>query len=100
MDNVFKKSLIENGLAYTIDITTQPTILNNILWYGIAETDSTYYVGILFVVGYRNHIFRLVNNYPKQRDLKPDEYEDIKNLAWFSNDYYNVYKLGDNELSI
>jgi inner membrane protein len=34
---------------------------------------------------------------PKQRDLNPADYNDVKNLAWFSNDYYSIYKLDDNE---
>ncbi len=34
---------------------------------------------------------------PKIRDLKPETYKDIKNLAWFSNGYYNIYKIGDNK---
>ena len=33
---------------------------------------------------------------PKQRDLNPEEFQDIKDLSWFSNGYFSVYKIGDN----
>jgi inner membrane protein len=34
---------------------------------------------------------------PKQRDLPPEVFDDIKNLARFSNQYYSVYKVGNNQ---
>ena len=95
IDSVFRKSLKESHISAT-RFSTQPAIFNNILWYGIAETESSYYVSDYSLMDTKNSFldFKKVS---KQRDLKPSDYKDIKDLAWFSNQYYSVYKLGVNE---
>lgn len=95
IDSVFKKSLKENHISFN-RFSTQPAIFNNILWYGIAETKNTYFVADYSLFDTKNRFinFRKV---PKQRDLKPSEYPDIRHLSWFSNHYYSVYKLAENE---
>lgn len=95
VDSIFRKSLIDtevNAFRYS----TQPAIFNNILWYAIAETESAYHVAdySLFDTKSRFLNFRKI---PKKRALKPSEFQDIKDLAWFSNGYYSVYKITDNE---
>ncbi|MGA1226018.1 MAG: metal-dependent hydrolase [Tamlana sp.] len=95
IDSVFKKSLNENNISFN-RFTTQPAIFNNILWYGIAETENTYVVAdhSLFDTESSFLNFRKV---PKQRDLSSEEFEDIKHLALFSNQYYSIYQVGENE---
>ena len=95
IDSVFKKSLKDNKIGST-RFSTQPAIFNNVLWFGIAETDTSYFVAdySLFDTKDRFLNFRSI---PKQRDLPPSEFNDIKNLAWFSNQYYSVYKIDNNE---
>lgn len=88
VDSVFKTSLAENGIAYN-RFSTQPSILNNILWYGIAETDSTYQAGYYSLLDTSDR-FSDWKTFPKKRYLSPKDFQDIKDLAWFSNDYYNV----------
>ena len=44
VDNIFENSLSDKGISYS-RYSTQPAILNNVLWYGIAETEETYQVG-------------------------------------------------------
>ncbi|MFI1773511.1 metal-dependent hydrolase [Thalassobellus citreus] len=95
IDSVFRKSLKDSDVN-AIRFTTQPAILNNILWYGIAETDSSYFVANYSLFDTKNRFLNF-KAIPKQRDLKPSKFNDIKNLAWFSNQYYSVYKIGDNE---
>lgn len=43
IDLIFKKSLKENSISFS-RFSSQPAIFNNILWYGIAETESDYFV--------------------------------------------------------
>jgi inner membrane protein len=91
VDAVFRKSLKESDID-AMRFSTQPAIFNNVLWYGIAETDAAYFVSDYSLFDAKNRFlnFRKV---PKQRDLTPAEYQDIKDLAWFSNRYYSIYKL-------
>lgn len=95
VDAVFKKSLNDSSIIGK-RFSTQPAILNNVLWYGIVETETTYFVSdySLFDTEKRFLNFREV---PKKRDLNALEYPDIKDLAWFSNGFYSVYKRNENE---
>lgn len=95
IDSVFRKSSQESHINYK-RFSTQPAIFNNVLWYGIAETESAYYVADYSLLDTKNRFLKF-REVPKQRDLKPTEFKDIQDLAWFSNQYYSVYRLGDNE---
>ncbi len=44
VDAIFEKSLEAKNIAYT-RFTASPTILNNILWQGMAEGDTAFYHG-------------------------------------------------------
>ncbi|MFP4845854.1 metal-dependent hydrolase [Winogradskyella sp. PE311] len=94
IDNVFESSLTEHSIEYS-RFSTQPAILNNILWYGIAETEESYHVGFYSLFDSTNH-FSDWQTIPKKRDLIKSDYKDLQDLAWFSNDYFNVEKL-DND---
>ncbi|MBC3759685.1 metal-dependent hydrolase [Hyunsoonleella sp. SJ7] len=95
VDSVFRKSLKDAEIE-AVRFTNQPAIFTNLLWYAIAETETDYYVGNYSLFDSKNRFlnFRKV---PKQRDLNPADYDDIKGLAWFSNWYYSIYKLKENE---
>jgi len=95
MDSVFKESLIAKGVSFK-RYYAQPTIFNNVLWYGIAETDSTYHVGYYSLLDEKD-IFSDFKELPKVRALSPSTYSRVRDLAWFSNDFYSIYKIGDNE---
>lgn len=95
VDAIFKKSLHDNNISY-IRFSTQPAIFNNILWYGIVETKTSYFVSSYSLLDTQNRFLNF-RELPKQRDLSPLEYQDIKSLAWFSNQYYSIYKLKENE---
>lgn len=90
INSVYKKSLNEKGIDYN-RFQIQPSILNNILWYGIAETDSSYHVGFYSLFDTSSRV-ETWNKLPKNHDLAPDTNGDIKTLAWFSNGYYNLIK--------
>jgi inner membrane protein len=91
IDSVFKSSLVENEINYS-RYSAQPSILNNILWYGIAETETDYYVGFYSLFDSSNQ-FSDWQTIPKTRALTKEDYTDINSLAWFSNDYFNVEEI-------
>ncbi len=88
MDTVFKKSFSDNQISFS-RFSTQPTILNNILWYGIAETDSDYYVGFYSLLDKSDKVENIIK-IPKQHSLIDINHPDIQYLSWFSNGYFNL----------
>ncbi|TVZ59473.1 inner membrane protein [Flavobacteriaceae bacterium MAR_2010_105] len=90
---VFKKSLQNEGIVYK-RFQTQPTILNNVLWFGIAETNDAYYVGFYSLFDTSSKVedwHRLTKNH----DLIKEKSAEIETLTWFSNGYYNLTALDD-----
>ena len=90
MDSVFKKSFAKAGIEYN-RFSAQPTILNNILWYAIAETDKEYKVAFYSLFD-KSSTADTILTLPKNHDLLDVSHQDLKTLAWFSNDYYNLVK--------
>lgn len=95
IDSVFRKSLKDSEIN-AIRFSTQPAIFNNILWYGIVESEAAYFVSDYSLFDSENQFLNF-REIPKRRDLKPSEFKDIRDLGWFSNQYYSVYKLKENE---
>ncbi len=93
VDSIFKDSLNEKNVKYS-RFSLQPSILNNILWYGIAETDASYFVGYYSLLDTENR-FSGWEELPKKRAIDDNEYKDLKDLAWFSNGYFSVYEYDD-----
>lgn len=90
INTIFENSLARQNVAYTRYMTT-PTILNNVLWSGIAETDSAYYYGAYSFFDAEKE-FRL-KTIPKDRDPIGDAAENdptMKIMRWFSDGYYVV----------
>ncbi|WBX76257.1 metal-dependent hydrolase [Tenacibaculum ovolyticum] len=88
VDTVFKKSFDAENISYN-RFSTQPTIMNNILWYGIAETEKDYKVGFYSLLDSKAKLDTILT-IPKRRDLLDVTHADIKTLTWFSNGYYNL----------
>lgn len=95
IDSIFKSSLKEQGISF-YRFSTQPSIFNNVLWYGIAETEDNYHLGFYSLLDTSNH-FSEWQTLPKTRDLDAEDFKDIKGLAWFSNNYYSVDRLEDGD---
>ncbi len=93
VDSIYKTSLESEAIAFT-RFQTQPSIFNNILWYGIAETDDSYYVGFYSLFDSSSEI-RNWKRLPKNHKLIPKSNGDIKKLAWFSDGYYNFTPVED-----
>ena len=85
---VYKKSLEIQQIDY-VRFQTQPTILNNFLWYGIAETTNAYYVGFYSILDADATVSKW-HLLPKNHELIQGMPKDLETLAWFSNGYYNL----------
>lgn len=90
VDSIFKKSFDKAGFDYK-RFSVQPSILNNILWYGIAETDSEYKVAFYSLLDSKAEVDTILT-IPKNHDLIDVDHPDIQKLRWFSNNYYNLVK--------
>ena len=85
---VYKQALEQQQIDY-LRFQTQPTILNNILWYGIAETADAYYVGFYSILDTEATISKW-HKLPKNHELIEGMSKDLETLAWFSSGYYNL----------
>lgn len=99
VNQVMEKTLKDEGISY-IRYTTSPSILNNVLWSGTVETDSTYYWGQYSLFDSEAH-FKL-RPIKKSHHLIADISDDytLNTLKWFSNHYYNVLPLPDGAFQI
>jgi inner membrane protein len=90
IDSVFKKSFEKAGISYN-RFSAQPTILNNILWYSVAESNTQYHLtfySLLDKTATANKIITIEKNH----DLINMNDSNLQTLAWFSNGYYNLSK--------
>jgi inner membrane protein len=90
---VYKRALAEEQIDY-LRFQTQPTILNNFLWYGIAETTDAYFVGFYSILDATPTVSRW-HRLPKNHDLLGDMPKDLETLSWFSGGYYNLSETSD-----
>lgn len=99
-DHIMEQTIEREGID-AIRFTTNPSILNNILWSGTVETDSFFYSGQYSMYD-TEQVFKL-SPIPKNHGLlstaKADD-KTIKIIKWFSNDYYAVLKRRDGNLQI
>ena len=97
INSKFKRSLNALQIDY-VRFSTQPTILNNILWYGIAETKDHYHIALYSMLDASSN-FSNWQKLPKNHKLVKLEDQDLQTLTWFSNGYFNVVPLeSDGEL--
>lgn len=96
INTIFEKSLQANNISYSRYMTT-PTILNNILWTGIAESDTTYFYGTYSYFD-AEPLFE-IKSIGKNRETFATDLENdstLKTLRWFSDDYFQLkQKSGD-----
>ncbi len=89
INSLFEKSLKEDQISYD-RFRVQPSILNNILWYGVAENKNNYHVSYYSLLDKESKFTNWLT-LPKNHDLIPKDHPDLKTLAWFSDDYFNVF---------
>ena len=90
IDAVFKKSFEKAGIKY-LRFSAQPTILNNILWYAVAETKDTYHLTFYSLFDKSATADKIIA-IDKQHLLLDMTDENLQKLAWFSNGFYNISK--------
>lgn len=96
---IFESSLRESNIDYN-KYVTGPTILNNVLWHGAAETDTSVVYG-LYSFYDKEKEFQLIHM-PKRDyllDAKPDD-RAINTLKWFSDGLYTVMEKEDGRLQL
>lgn len=99
IDKIFTQSLDKQGIEVVSYMTT-PTILNNVLWSGVAETDTSFWYGM--------YSFYDANKEFKMKELlksTPDSTEflrkdmTLQKLIWFSHGFYDLRQQEDNKWS-
>lgn len=88
VDHFFKTSFNQAKINYS-RFSAQPTILNNFLWYAVAETDENYTVSFYSIFDDTNTPPNFIN-IPKNHKLLDVDHPDIKTLRWFSNEFYTL----------
>jgi inner membrane protein len=90
IDAVFKRSFEKAGIS--VDrFSAQPSILNNILWYAVAETKDKYHLTFYSLLD-KSATANKIITIDKNHELIDMNAENLKTLAWFSNDYYRISK--------
>lgn len=97
---VFERTLEVQEIEYKRYLTT-PTILNNILWYCVAEADSGYYSGTYSLMEQQDTL-RNMNYLQKNHDwIEPYKGDrDLEIAKWFSDGYFNVIKRKDGRMQL
>lgn len=90
MDSVFKTSFNKAGINYQ-RFSAQPTILNNILWYAVAETETQYHLTFYSLLDASDTADKIIA-VNKNHDIIDMSDKNLQTLAWFSNEYYNISK--------
>ena len=90
IDTIFKKSFKKAGISVE-RFSAQPSILNNILWYAVAETKYKYHLTFYSLLDKSNTANKIIT-IDKNHELIDMNDDNLKILAWFSNDYYRISK--------
>jgi inner membrane protein len=93
-NNLFTDSLKENNIAYSQSMTN-PTILNNFLWYGIAYNDSTLYISENSLLFPKKKVEWIAYKRNKELLEKYENKEKSETLQWFSKGYDISEQNGD-----
>jgi inner membrane protein len=99
VNNVMESTLSAQNIKYK-RYMTGPTIMNNVLWSGTVETDSSFYTG-LYSFNDKEKAFKLTE-VPKNHDWLQVQQDDkvINTLSWFSKGYYSVLRRRDGRLQV
>jgi inner membrane protein len=94
-NTLFEQALQNREIRYD-RYMTGPSILNNIVWYGLAEGDTAYYYGLASFNDCRPG-FDKISTLPKNHHLLdhiPTDDRAYHFLRWFSDGYYDVLPYG------
>ncbi len=83
---------------------TNPTLFNNVVWYGIAESDSAYYYSMVSLNDCTPAFERIIpiRKNHEQLERVPSDDRTVRFLRWFSDGYFNVipFKGGTDTLQV
>lgn len=93
-ENRVKESFVNNKIPVT-NYITNPTMLNNVLWYGVGSNDSTIFIGEFSLLNKQNPI--TWHSYQRNQYLMQQckSKKDIEILRWFSDPYTIAQNNGD-----
>lgn len=94
INQIFATSLHEQGYESNTLLTT-PTILNNILWYGVAKKDSSIVFGKYSYFDSDQHITFYEEPIGEHLITDIEDTKVIRVLKWFSANYYQIIQRGD-----
>ena len=99
VDKVMENTIAAENIQVTRHLTS-PTILNNILWTGLAEGDSSFFHGQYSLLDKQDRFS--LRPIPKSHHLLYDHWNDrdITILRWFSKGYFNVLPLPDGTMQL
>ena len=90
IDSVFESSFKKAEIPFN-RFSAQPTILNNFLWYSVAETETQYHLTFYSMFDKSKTADQIIT-VDKNHDIIDMSDKNLQTLAWFSNDYYNISK--------
>ncbi len=93
-ESIVSESLAKNNIPATAHITN-PTMLNNVLWYSVGSNDSTVFVGEFSLLHTENPI--TWHSYPRNQQLmqQSKSKKDVAILRWFGDPYTIAQADGD-----
>lgn len=93
-NQVAQASISKNNIPST-SFMTNPTMLNNILWYAVASNDSNIFIGEYSLLHKQNPI--TWHTYPRKQHLmqQSKSKNDVAVLRWFSDPYTLAQTDGD-----
>lgn len=96
---IFERNLKEQGIAYSKK-SMIPTILNNVLWYCIADTEDGYVQAhySFFDKSDKMKFSTLQKNHQLLDGAENDK--SVKILKWFTDGFYNVVQKSDQEYQL
>ena len=94
VDTDLQSALKKEGIAYKRFFTT-PSPLNNLLWLGVAETDSGYEMAYRSVFDTNDSIVFYHYNRNAYLLNRMKDRKDVNKLIRFAKGYYTVENLGD-----
>lgn len=85
-NSMVEESLAKNNIPVT-NYMTNPTMLNNVLWYGVGSNDSAVFIGELSLL-HKQHPIKW-HSYPRNQHLMQQckSQKDVEILRWFSDPY-------------
>jgi inner membrane protein len=93
IDQIFERSFISAGIT-PARYTTSPAIFSNILWQGVVESDSAFYLGTYSLFDSKASVVDFVKVAKTASDQEPED-SSVNILRWFSNGYYSLHTLPD-----